>query len=527
MKVVTAQQMCEIDRITIEDYGIASLVLMERAGLAVAKRAKDLGFDKKIVIVCGGGNNGGDGIVAARNLYNWGFRVKVLILSSEKALSPECHKQFEIARKMGIPMRFSTEMNERDIHGVTLIIDAIFGTGLNRDVKDKIAKVIRFINSYRERNKFSVLSIDIPSGISSDTGAILGEAINADFTVTFGVPKVGHFLYPGADHRGKLFIEDIGFPTELLRSEILKISLIDEELISNLIPERPKYSHKGDYGHVLIVGGSKGKTGAPFMASRACMRSGSGLVTIGVPESLFKVFQEKVIEEMTLPLIDKDGIISIDALEKILDFVTKKADVLAIGPGMGISSDTISIMDELILKSSIPIVIDADGLNSLSTTDVLKKAKAPIILTPHPGEMARLLGLKTEHRTQSTEKDIREEIEKDRINTAISFSKETGTYVILKGVPTIIADPEGNSYINTTGNPGMATAGTGDVLTGIVASFLGQGLSPLDASLLGVYIHGLAGDLAASEKGYHSLIATDIINFLPKAFLSFSELSHG
>jgi NAD(P)H-hydrate epimerase len=527
MKVVTAQQMREIDRITIEDYGIPSLVLMERAGLAVAKRAKDLCPNKKILILCGSGNNGGDGIVAARNLHNWGLNVNVVILSDENSLSPDCHKQYEIAKKMGLSMKFSTEIKERDIHGAGFIVDAIFGTGLNREVENKVAKVIRLINNYREMNRFFVLSVDIPSGISSDTGAILEEAIKADFTVTFGLPKIGHFLYPGADYTGRLFIEDIGFPLELLRAERLKINFIDKELIYDLIPERPRYSHKGDYGYVLVVGASKGKTGAAFMTAKACLRSGAGLVTIGVPESLLDVFQEKVTEEMALPLTDNNGIISKEALEEILDFITERADVLAIGPGLGVSSDTKVIIDELILKSPVPMVIDADGLNSLSSKEILKKAKSPIIITPHPGEMARLLGQESRVRGQKTEKDIREEIEKDRINTAISFSKETGTYVILKGVPTIIADPEGNSYINTTGNPGMATAGTGDVLTGIVASFLGQGLSPLDASLLGVYIHGLAGDLAASEKGYHSLIATDIINFLPKAFLSFSELSHG
>lgn len=518
--------MREIDRITIEDYGIPSLVLMERAGLTVAKRVKDLCPNKKILILCGSGNNGGDGIVAARNLHNWGLNVNVVILSDEDSLSPDCRKQYEIVKKIGLSMKFSTEIKERDIHGTGFIVDAIFGTGLNREVEDKVAKVIRLINNYRGMNRVFVLSVDIPSGISSDTGVILGEAIKADFTVTFGLPKVGHFLYPGADHTGRLFIEDIGFPLELLKAERLKINLIDKELIYDLIPERPRYSHKGDYGHVLVVGGSKGKTGAAFMTAKACLRSGAGLVTIGVPESLLDVFQEKATEEMTLPLKDNKGIISKDAIQGILDFITERADVLAIGPGLGVSSDTKVLIDELILKSPVPMVIDADGLNSLSSKEILKKAKSPIIITPHPGEMARLLGQESRVKEQKTEKNIREEIERDRINTALSFSKETGTYVVLKGVPTIVADPEGNTYINTTGNPGMATAGTGDVLTGIISSFLGQGLNPLEASLLGVYIHGLAGDLAASEKGYHSLIATDIINSFPKAFLSLLE-SHG
>lgn len=513
MKVVTSQEMREIDRITIEDYGIPGMVLMERAGLAVALKVKELYPDKKVVVLCGGGNNGGDGLVAARNLHNWGFKVNVLVFAKKNALSPDCNTQYQIAKKIGIPMEFRKDLNGRDIHGA-VVVDSIFGTGISRPVKGSLAGVFAFIND----SEVPVVAVDIPSGISSDTGEILGEAIRADCTVTFGLAKRGHFLYPGAEYAGRLFVEDIGFPAKLLASEKINVELIDRKMVSGLIPPRPGYSHKGDYGHVLVIAGSKGKTGAALMAAKASLRSGSGLVTLAVPESLMDVFQGRVTEEMTLPLPDGgSGMISSKAIDVILNFAAQKIDVIAIGPGIGVSNDTEKVVTELIRKSTIPLVIDADGINSMALSierralsEILRKAKSPIILTPHPGEMARLLKQSAVSSRQSA---------KDRINTAISFSKETGTYVVLKGVPTIVAEPEGRAFINTTGNPGMATAGSGDVLTGVIASLLGQGLNPAGASLLGVYLHGMAGDMAAKGKGEHALIATDIIDSLPDSFV--------
>jgi NAD(P)H-hydrate epimerase len=309
--------------------------------------------------------------------------------------------------------------------------------------------------------------------------------------------------------------------------------------VSPLIPGRQKYSHKGDYGHVLIVAGSNGKTGAAFMTAKACLRSGAGLVTIGVPESLAHIFQTRVTEEMTLILPDRgDGTLAEKASGVILDFLNKKADVIAIGPGIGVSTDTRKLIRTLIEHSRSSLVIDADGINSLQgEKEIFSQSKVPIILTPHPGEMARLLqrsavntqqsasppippprGGRVREGVKATISELLTKIEQDRINTAISFVKKTGTHLVLKGVPTIIAEPNGKAYINSTGNPGMATAGTGDVLTGIISGFLSQGLNTLDASILGVYTHGFAGDIAASEKGMHSLIATDIIDKLPAAF---------
>jgi NAD(P)H-hydrate epimerase len=401
-----------------------------------------------------------------------------------------------------------------------LIIDAVFGTGLSGPVQGKIARIFEFINS----SDVPVVSVDIPSGISANTGEVMGTAVKADYTVTFGLPKRGHFLHPGAEYSGRLFVEDIGFPAEVIASNKIKVSLIDNQTVSRL-PRRQAYSHKGDYGHVLVIAGSKGKTGAALMTANACLRSGAGLITMAVPESLIDVFQNRVTEEMTLPLPDDgNGMLSLKAVDEIFNFASQKVDVIAIGPGIGVSHDTEKVVAELIQRSTIPLVIDADGINSIAlsverraSSKILKKAKSPIILTPHLGEMARLLASKVEGQRLSEKRSTLHALRSTIIDTAISFSKETGAYLVLKGVPTIVADPDGNAFINTTGNPGMATAGSGDVLTGIISSFLGQGLNPVDASISGVYVHGLAGDIAADYKGEHSLIASDIVNFLPDA----------
>ncbi|MCL4491468.1 MAG: NAD(P)H-hydrate dehydratase [Nitrospirae bacterium] len=514
MKVVTAQEMREIDRITIEEYGIPGLVLMERAGLAVASRFRELYPSMKALVLCGSGNNGGDGLATARNLFNWGFKVHVLMLAKKNSMGPDCTTQYRIAKKTGISVDFRTAVTERDLHGAA-VIDAVFGAGLSRPVGKDIAGIFALLNNA----DVPVMSVDIPSGVSSDTGEVLGAAVRADCTVTFGLPKRGHLLYPGAGYAGKLFTEDIGFPAQLLMSDKLKINLINGEMVSGLIAPRHRNSYKGDYGHVLVVAGSRGKTGAAFMTARACLKSGSGLVTLGIPESLMDIFQSRVTEEMTLPLPDDGrGMMSEKALDVILEFASKKADVIAVGPGIGVSSRTEGVMRELIQSSPAPVVIDADGLNSLSAaTDtehelkaVLQRAKAPVVLTPHPGEMARLL-----KKTGSGIQDM----EKERINVAASFSQETGVCLVLKGVPTVVAAPGGDVFINTSGNPGMAAAGAGDVLTGVIASLLGQGLNPVDASLSGVYLHGLSGDRAAKKKGERSMVASDIIDFLPDVFI--------
>jgi ADP-dependent NAD(P)H-hydrate dehydratase / NAD(P)H-hydrate epimerase len=536
MKIVTAGEMQEIDRRTIVELRIPSLVLMERAGLAVISAIKERFGRKKIIVVCGSGNNGGDGMVTARNLHNEGWDVQVFLTSKPDELRADAFIQFRAATECGVrilPVEELLAGRSTIFRKHSVIVDAILGTGLSRSVSGKMCRVIKALND----SELPVISVDMPSGISSDTGQVMGDAVRSECTVTFGLPKRGHYLYPGAGYAGNLLIADIGFPAELLESEALGVELLEKGCISSLIPPRRKYSHKGTYGHVLIVAGSAGKIGAALMAARACIRTGAGLVTMGVPESLSGIFQTRVTEEMILPLPDRGGMLSEKASYEILSFLDKSADLLAIGPGIGESAGIRKLIRKVIENSAVPVVIDADGINSArGGRELFNNAKAPVILTPHPGEMARLLqhlagAIPAKEKSSDTgrgrmaelPKELVRAIEEDRINSAISFAKMTGTHLVLKGVPTVIAAPGTRAFVNSTGNPGMATAGAGDVLTGMISGFLSQTGNLLNSCILGVYAHGLAGDIAAAEKGEHCLIATDIIEKIPAAFHSLMQ----
>ncbi|HDH04823.1 MAG TPA: NAD(P)H-hydrate dehydratase [Nitrospirae bacterium] len=525
LKITTAKEMQRIDRVTIEKYGIAGTVLMERAGLAVVSRINKNFFQntdfqstdkRRIVILCGGGNNGGDGFVIARILHNQGRGVELYLTARPETLKGDAKINYDAARKFGVKIYPAGRFLKSRFPNV-VIVDALLGTGLSKEVRTPLSDIIKKIN----RLSSPVVSVDIPSGISSDTGRVMGCAVKAQCTVAFGLPKRGHLLYPGAGYTGDLYIEDIGFPQKLLASEKIKINLVQKEDALSLLPGRPGYSHKGSYGHALLIAGSKGKTGAALMAAKACLRTGAGLVTIGIPETLVNTFQSRVTEEMILPLPDKgNGTLSGKAADAVLGFIEKRANVLAIGPGISVDDEISCLVSLLITETGVPVVIDADGINAIAgRTGVLKKSRTPVILTPHPGEMARLLRQNTEHRAQNTDL-IRTGVEQDRINTATSFAKKTRTYLVLKGAPTVTATPDGKAFINSTGNPGMATAGTGDVLTGMISAFLAQNLNPQSAAILGVYMHGLIGDIAAEKKGEHSLIASDIINSIPRVFRS-------
>jgi NAD(P)H-hydrate epimerase len=472
-------------------------------------------------VLCGSGNNGGDGLVVARVLHNQGRDVKVFLTARPKDLKGDAKINYTAALKVGVkifPIKAFLTRHSSLITRHCLIVDALLGTGLNKDVKASLSAVIKKTNKLR----CPVVSVDIPSGISSDTGQVMGCAIKSQYTVTFGLLKRGHLLYPGAEYTGGLFIKNIGFPQRLLKSKNIKVNLVQENDIPSMLPKRPKYSHKGTYGHVLLVAGSKGKTGAAFMAAKSCLRAGVGLITIGIPESLVNIFQSRVTEEMILPLPDRgNGTLSFKAVDLIFRFLKQRISALAIGPGISTSDEVLKLVSLLITKSKVPMVIDADAINAIAgRSNILKKSKVPIILTPHPGEMARLLNEKAEGKRQKAGKELRTIIERDRINTAMLFAKKTKAYLVLKGVPTIIATPDGKAFINSTGNSGMATAGTGDVLTGMISAFLAQGLTPQNASILGVYMHGLIGDMVAEKKGKHSLIASDIINTIPAVFKS-------
>ncbi|GBE32995.1 bifunctional NAD(P)H-hydrate repair enzyme Nnr [bacterium BMS3Bbin05] len=508
MKVVTADQMRSIDGRTIKDFGVSSSVLMERAGEAVAERITDIFEKKPVVIISGGGNNGGDGIVAGRILSNRGWDVRGLLLIKEDRLSPDCLSQYRIAKDMRLNIEFRDKITATDIRH-SIIVDALLGTGLNKPVQGSLLSAIIAING----SDSPVISVDMPSGISSDSGQILGQAVNADYTVTFGLPKIGHFLHPGADCTGKLFVEDIGFPSFLTGSDDLNRNIADLDTVQRILKVRDKNTHKGNYGHVFVIAGSEGKTGAAILASRACMRSGVGAVTMGVADNIFGTIQSRALEEMTirLPSSSEDHLNEV-ASKKALDFINSRADAVLLGPGLGVNDDVVKFVRQILLKSEKPLLADADGLNCIARMPgILRDAKAGVILTPHPGEMKRLMA---EEYPDITPEDING----NRVEIAERFASGNGVVCVLKGAPAVVASPGGEVYINTTGNPGMATAGSGDVLSGIISGLMAQKYGMLYSAVCGVYIHGLAGDLAADELGEYSLVAGDIIRYLPKAF---------
>ena len=379
-------------------------------------------------------------------------------------------------------------------------IDALLGTGLKSDVKGYFKKIIEFINALGK----PVFSVDIPSGLNSDTGQVCGACIRAQATATFAFAKTGHILFPGAEYTGYLEIIDIGIPDYIAKNIRPKQHLLTQEKIRTTFRPRIPDAHKGTTGHVLVVSGSVGKTGAAAMTAMSAMRAGAGLVTLAIPESLNPVVETQVLEAMTYPLPEtENGIIGESSFNKIMDLLSGKK-CLAIGPGLGEAAETKKLVHRIIKESPVTIVLDADGLNNIAgSTEILKKAKAPLILTPHPGEMARLM--------DSTAGSI----QKDRINCAREFAQEFNVHVVLKGARTIIAHPKGNIFINPTGNPGMASGGMGDVLTGIIAGLVAQGYSPESATHVGVYLHGAAADTLAKEIGPFGYLATEVINAIP------------
>ncbi len=515
MKVVTTQEMREIDRKTIAS-GVPSLELMENAGRSVARAIKSHYAPlrgKRVSIFCGKGNNGGDGLVVARLLVKERTRIRVFLLARKEELKKDPKINLRRALKEGIETieidtsqrlkRFGQEIKESD-----LIVDAILGTGIKGAAQGLEAQTIEFINTLEK----PVVSVDIPSGVEGSTGKVSGEAVRADLTITFGLPKIGLVVYPGAEYVGELEVACIGIPKKFLEDKRIKVNLITKEEVSSYLKPRRPDTHKGTYGHLFVIAGSIGMTGAATLASRGAslcfgaLRSGVGLVTLGIPESLNEIMEIKLTEGMTLPLPEtKKKTLSLKGEKKIIEF-SKKVDALALGPGLSTNKETQRLVRDLIRRISLPMVIDADALNALTGHLKILKNYPTKIITPHPGEMARLIG-----------KSIRE-VQENRIRIAGGFALEYKVIVVLKGARTVIADPEGDIYLNPTGNPGMASAGVGDVLTGMIGSFLAQGREPLEAAKTGVYLHGLAGDLACQEKGEESLIASDLLEKLPQAF---------
>ena len=508
MLAVLGHEMKEIDRRMIEEIGLPGMVLMESAGRAVVKEIAACKV-KKVLIIAGSGNNGGDGLVIARYLKEQGCEVTVWLAARKEKLRGDVGQNLLILEKILAPAQLKEILTsddlvacETDLEQSELIVDALLGTGLKGNVSGLKAEIIRLVN----QTTAPVIAVDIPSGLNSDTGEIMGECVKAEKTVTFGFLKVGLCLYPGVDYAGEVITADIGIVKQV--TEDLKHHYLDKSEMSRLLPRRAGDSHKGSVGRVLVAAGSKGMLGAALMASKAALRAGAGLVTLAVPESLVLPAMTQLTEVIVRGLPESSsgslGLCSWHALQSLLP----KNDVLLFGPGISHNPETELLTLQILENTDLPLVLDADGLNCVSAhRDFLDKKRANLILTPHWGEMARLTG-----------KTI-EEIKLERLNLVRDKSRRWGCTLVLKGARTLIG-AGGNVYINSTGNAGMATAGAGDVLAGIIAGLWAGRMSAREAALLGVYLHGLAGDLACREKGELGLIASDLIEFLPEAVLS-------
>ena len=510
MKLPTAEQMQNLDTTAINDYGIPGVVLMENAGRGTVCAMTDAFGSpqgKKILIFVGPGNNGGDGLVIARHLYQLGALPQVFLLVRPEKMKGDAAINLHIVQKLPVPISLVLDADgvkeaESISDGAWAAVDAIFGTGLKREVSGHFALTCELIN----RLPCPVVAVDIPSGVDSDSGRILGACVRADLTATYGLAKPGHFIHPGAELTGRLEVIDITIPHEAVLKAGIPQELLSPETLQGWVPERSADAHKGTYGHLLILAGSTGKTGAAILSAEGALRSGAGLVTLCVPKDLNPIFETSLPEAMTVPLPHSTtGHISANDASLIQESALGKKAV-AIGPGIGTDPDTAQLVLSLYTELTIPAVIDADGLTLLAATLSELTPAAPRILTPHPGEMARLTG--------KTTKDI----QTDRLRTAASFAQENKVILVLKGSRTVIAAPDGRVAINPTGNPGMAAGGMGDVLTGLIAGFLAQGLSPWQAACLGVYLHGLAGDRIVKKTGMKAgFLASELAAEVPLA----------
>lgn len=503
--------MREIDRTAIEGFEIPGIVLMENAGRSAAELIMagmpEAAHGRHVALFCGPGNNGGDGLVIARYLARKGVPVTVYLLTDPEKLKGDAAANYRIAKRLSIPVIPVPDEKEWAMYrdktgeGYALFVDAVFGTGLKKEVTGTAAAIIEWLNHTGK----PVWSVDIPSGLDADTGRPLGVAVKASHTVTFAFPKVGHILHPGPEFTGVLHIEDIGIPDEAVKINYIKRELLDKELCASWLLPRMPDSHKGTYGHVLVLAGSPGKTGAGVLTALGALRSGTGLVTIGIAKSLNGIFENKLTEAMSEPLPETvDSTLSTAAFDRISEIVQEKQS-LALGPGISLHPETQALIRRLIAEAEIPMVIDADAIKALKGhLHLFKEGGERVrILTPHPGEMAALLGRKSWS------------VQENRLSLAEEFAKEYGVYLVLKGAATIIAGPQGKTAVNRTGGPALASGGTGDVLTGMIAGFLAQGYDPFRAASLSVFCHGAAGDRLSAGHKTSGILATEVADTVP------------
>ncbi len=509
MRILSTSEMRAVDRRAIDEVGIPGLVLMENAAIGVVDAiAECFPQAETVAIFCGPGNNGGDGLAVARQLDCRGYRLRTFVVTGAASLRGDAAVQLDILQRAGKSVEhLSPETGlaaaRQACCDCDLIVDALFGTGLSRPLEGHFADLVQLLSDSGP----PVLAVDLPSGLDASQGAIPGPTLSAEVTVTFAAPKLAHIFEPAAEKVGRVVVTDLGIPPFLVEEAPGHLHLLDrDELAACLLP-RAASTHKGDFGHTLLIGGSSGKSGAIVLAARAAVRSGAGLVTAAVPSPILSAVDAGSLESMTLSLaVDALGELSSEAVSAVLAAAAGKRSV-AIGPGLGLGAQTVRVVRQLVAELEAPLVIDADGLNALAGhLGELQSRSGETVLTPHPGEMGRLLGITTA------------EVQADRIVAVRRAAEVSGAMVILKGHQTLIADPGGEIYVNSTGNPGMATGGSGDVLTGLLAAVLAQGYDTLIASQLAVFLHGLAGDLVVEEGAPEALAASDLITAMPRAF---------
>ena len=510
MRILTAAQMREADRFTIEEIGIPSLVLMENAGrqvVAAMEAAYEEQLAGRVAVLCGRGNNGGDGFVVARTLLQRGIDTAVFVIGALSDVRGDARTNLDILGRLGVTVveigdEQTWELHFSEISQCTLIVDAIFGTGLKSPVSGMLETVIADVNA----SDIPIVAVDIPSGLSADTPHLIGDCINASMTVTLAAPKVPLILPPAEAYAGDVVIADIGIPYEVIEGlEGKHVELLTPEQLRELVEPRAADSHKGDFGRVTVIAGSRGKTGAAHLTAMGALRSGAGLVTVATPASCLPIVASMAPEFMTEPLGDAGAaMVSADAVDRVLELTQ---DVIACGPGLGRSADVAGFVRDLVERATVPLVLDADAVTVLADDPgrVMGRDDRDVIITPHPGEMARLIGASIE------------DVQANRIEVASDFATTHRVYVVLKGHRTVIATPDGRVSINPTGNPGMATGGTGDVLTGMIAAWLAQLLDADAACRLAVFLHGAAGDLAEARDGQVAMTASDLLDELGDA----------
>jgi NAD(P)H-hydrate epimerase len=510
MRVLTAAQMQAVDRQTIDEIGIPGVVLMENAGRGVADEIvqRFVSSDSpRALIMAGKGNNGGDGYVIARHLQDHGWHVQVLVLAERDAIKGDAAVNLKALENCQGQVAFvaNEEALIEALAGVgelTVLVDALFGTGLMKPVQGINLKAIEWLN----QQSSPVVAVDIPSGVDASNGRVMGTAVDATLTVSFAFIKIGQVSYPGAGLVGDLVVTNIGIPAQVSRQISSDCFLVDADQARRLLPVRSIDGHKGTFGHLLVVAGSAGKCGAAVMAAGSGLRAGAGLVTLACPQSIQPGIASRLTEVMTAPFSDFRGEANLNALGHLLSLAEGK-QALAVGPGLGLGKEAADLVRRLIEDSDLPIVVDADGLSALcGHINVIQgQSGRQMVLTPHPGEMARLTGLSVE------------KIQADRFRVSRDFAMQNGVVLVLKGARTLIASPDGQVCINTTGHAGLASGGMGDVLTGLIGSLIAQGLTAFDAATLGVYLHGLAADRLRPRFGDAGLLATDVMREIPAA----------